>query len=253
VLVDGASIDNTDEVINEFAEDKRLKYIKLEKNLSFKETYKIAVNNTNGKYLTFLDSDDEYLPTKIEKQIALIETLPEDYGMVYCWMNVYDDNTKKKIRIYKSELKGYVGNDVVDKARVSGTPSFMLKKNIFLEMGGWNYDIGIISDWEFGARLCQKWKVDYVPEFLVNIFENHGHVRMSELNDYYKDYYKRDIIFRNYFLTEFKNVFDKYPRKALKRHYLYLMNSYIRSHRFKEFFKCIGEALIILVFNKNPR
>ena len=68
IVVDGASDDNTDEVIAGF-NDIRLKYIKLESNWPVAKTINYGVEQSKGMFVTFLDSDDEYLPTKVEKQL----------------------------------------------------------------------------------------------------------------------------------------------------------------------------------------
>lgn len=79
IVVDGASDDNTGDVIASFVDD-RLKYLKLDSNWSLEKTYKYGTSNAKGKYICFLDSDDEYLPTKIEKQVELI-----DLSVLHYW------------------------------------------------------------------------------------------------------------------------------------------------------------------------
>ena len=107
ILVDGASTDNTDNVVASF-KDSRLRYIKLEENLDIKTTVDIAIKAARGIYVTFLDSDDEYLPEKVEKQVNFIEQLPLDYGFVYCWMTYFDDKSKKQLKLHKPTLRGMV-------------------------------------------------------------------------------------------------------------------------------------------------
>ena len=230
IIVDGASTDNTDEVIASYS-DKRLIYIKLETNLSVSESAYIGFTKSKGKYITFLDSDDEYLPTKVEKQYQLIENLPNDYGMVYCWMSYYDDKTNKLLKIHDPQLRGFVGDETVEKPVVSGTPTFFIKRFVFQELGGWRNDAGIISDWEFSARLCQKWKVDYVPESLVNVYINHEYQRMSD-SAYYSNYCQNSILFHNHFLHEFNDIFEKYPKKK-KYHLEALVNNYFYTNQYK--------------------
>lgn len=212
IIIDGASTDNTEDIIKCY-NDSKIRYIKLKENISVPKSYWLAAKCANGKYLTALDDDDEYINTKIEKQINLIESLPEDYGFVYCWMSYYDDKTKKLLRVHKTELRGFIPNEVIEGPIVSGTPTLLIRKKIFIEKGGYKNDIGLISDWEFAARLCQVYKVDYVPESLVNVYINHGKQRMSNKSFYGENYYKNIIKFHMYFLTEFKHVFDKYPKK----------------------------------------
>lgn len=248
IIVDGASTDNTDEVIASYS-DKRLIYIKLETNLSVPESAYIGFTKSKGKYITFLDSDDEYLPTKIEKQYQLIENLPIDYGMVYCWMSYHDDKTNKLLKIHKPQLRGFVGDETVEKPVVSGTPTFFIKRYVFQELGGWRNDTGIISDWEFSARLCQKWKVDYVPESLVNVYINHEYQRMSD-SAYYSNYYQNSILFHNHFLHEFNDIFEKYPKKK-KYHLEALVNNYFYTSQYKAGWEKYFELLKIGFSFKN--
>lgn len=248
IIVDGASTDNTDEVIASYS-DKRLIYIKLETNLSVPESVYIGFTKSKGKYITFLDSDDEYLPTKIEKQYQLIENLPNDYGMVYCWMSYYNHKTNKFLKIHNPQLRGFVGNDTVEKPVVTGTPSFFIKRFIFQELGGWRNNIGIISDWEFSARLCQKWKIDYVPESLVNVYINHQYQRMSD-SAYYSNYCQNSILFHNHFLHEFNDIFEKYPKKK-KYHLEALVNNYFYTSQYKAGWEKYFELLKIGFSFKN--
>ena len=211
ILVDGASTDNTREVVSSFA-DSRIKYFYREEN-DITENINYGVKQAIGKYVTFLDDDDEYKSQKIEKQLILIENLSEDYGLVYCWMDYFDNQTGKFLNVHKSELRGYVGEEVVDSPKVSGTPTLMIRKEVFDRVGYWRGDIGLLkSDWELCARICQLYKVDFVPEALVNVYVNHGSPRMS--CDLYKDKIDRGIIFHKQFLSTYKSIFEKVPRKA---------------------------------------
>ena len=252
IIVDGASDDETDDVVASFT-DSRLKYIKLDSNWPIAKTINYGVEQSKGQFVTFLDSDDEYLPTKVEKQWAKIQSLPEEYGMVYCWMTYFDQETMKIDHIHNPQVRGDVSELVVEKPVVSGTPTYFFRREAFLANGGWkeSEEICIISDWEMGARFCQKWKVDYVPESLINVYVNHGVMRMSE-NRYYKQKLEKLIKFEKYFLQEFYNVFNKYPERAYKHYYdlsraLMLMGRYseawpyykkllFKRHTFKDIF-----------------
>ena len=233
IIVDGASDDNTDEVIRSF-NDVRIHYVKLDSNWPIASTYNYGVEMARGQFITFLDSDDEYKPTKIEKQLKKLLSLPKDYGMVYCWMTYYDQATMSIVREHKPSVKGNVSKDVVEKPVVSGTPTYFMRRDTFLESGGWveQERIGIVSDWELGARLCQKWKVEYVPESLVNVYVNNGTIRMSD-SGYYYDLLERTVKFEKYFLTEFDNIFEQYPKKACS-HWYNLTNSLMRLGKFTE-------------------
>lgn len=213
IIVDGASTDNTRDVIKSYTNDKRLKYVYLNIDEGPAQCLYKGFELSSGDYIAFLDDDDEYHPDKIEKQVNLMNQLDESYGMVYCWMTYYDNKSKTKIHLHNPQLRGYVADDVVEKPIVSGTPTYLFRRHVFQELGGWNLNIGIESDWELAVRCCQKWKIDFVPESLVNVYVNHSSKRMSDLF-YYPDYCERSLKFAKYFLSEYKHIFEKYPKRA---------------------------------------
>lgn len=73
IIVDDCSTDNTDEVVKTFLTDKRIKYLKNEKNSGAAVSRNYALREAKGKWIAFLDSDDLWLPEKLEKQIAFME------------------------------------------------------------------------------------------------------------------------------------------------------------------------------------
>ena len=233
IIVDGNSSDNTQEVVLSY-HDPKIKYIKLDQ-CGPGIQCRAGFDASSGKYITMLDDDDEYLPTKLEKQVALIESLPSDYGLVYCWMTYFDNATKEQVRIHKTELEGFVGDLAPEKPLVTGTPTMMYRRSVFEEFGGtFNESIGIrMSDWELIARISQKYKVAYVGESLVNVYVNHGQPQISRQKG--RDHYERLVIFHKHFLTEFKSVFDRYPERQWY-HLSGLVYSLFALHRWQEAF-----------------
>jgi len=72
IIVDDCSTDDTDRVVAEFT-DPRIRYLKNEKNSGAAVSRNYALREARGKWIAFLDSDDLWLPEKLEKQIAFME------------------------------------------------------------------------------------------------------------------------------------------------------------------------------------
>lgn len=209
IIIDGGSDDETDDVIERFQSDERLRFVKLNENRKVFLNYNYGASLAKGSYITYLDSDDEYLPNKIEKQVALIETLPEEYGMVYCWMTYFDSSKDNVLmHIHKTELRGYVPIEASIKPCVSGTPTLLIRKKAFWAVGGFDENAEMTTDWEFCARFCHKWKVDYVPESLVNVYVNHIYDRLTTQMKS-KAFLDKRIAMHEYYLKEFKDTFDE--------------------------------------------
>lgn len=83
IIVDDCSTDNTNEVVSKFLSDKRIKYLKNEKNSGAAVSRNKALREAKGKWIAFLDSDDLWMPNKLEKQIKFME----DNGYHFSYTN----------------------------------------------------------------------------------------------------------------------------------------------------------------------
>lgn len=72
IIVDDCSTDNTDEVVRAF-NDQRIKYLKNEKNSGAALTRNRALKEARGEWIAFLDSDDLWVPEKLEHQINFMK------------------------------------------------------------------------------------------------------------------------------------------------------------------------------------
>jgi len=71
-IIDDASVDDTSDVIGSFC-DPRITFIKMPVNRGVSNARNIGIEKAQGKYIAFLDSDDLWVETKLEKQIKILE------------------------------------------------------------------------------------------------------------------------------------------------------------------------------------
>jgi len=231
IIIDGASTDQTPKVVGSF-NDPRIKYIKLESNLSHSLSYDLAFKNAQGEFITFLDDDDEYLYEKIEKQQKLLSSLPKEYGFVYCWMDYYDENKRCKVLECHPGQRGNIYYNQIEKQSIAGTPTLFIRRDALLMVGGLRKELQHASDWELVCRLARTYLVDYVPEVLVHVYVNHEYDRMStfKMTD---DKIISLIEFHEYFLVEFADAFSIYPNKQIP-HFSALSKLYLRTNNFRK-------------------
>lgn len=99
ILVDDASTDLTVSIIEEFAQkDSRIKYFKLPKNSGNGFARNVALEKATGKYIAYLDADDLWFSSKLEKQIQFLKTnnLPFTFSFYDC---IDDDGNDLKRRV----------------------------------------------------------------------------------------------------------------------------------------------------------
>jgi len=93
LIVDDASDDDSVQIVTAFTEnDSRIKLIQLTENSGAAVARNVAIEAANGQYIAFLDSDDLWVPEKLEKQLEFMQTTgcPFTYT-AYTKMDEYGD------------------------------------------------------------------------------------------------------------------------------------------------------------------
>ena len=85
LFVDDCSTDNSLEIVQAF-QDERIRVFKNEKNSGAAVSRNYALREAKGKWIAFLDSDDLWIPEKLERQIAFM--LENDYDFTYTYYRV---------------------------------------------------------------------------------------------------------------------------------------------------------------------
>ncbi|MBQ3054381.1 MAG: glycosyltransferase family 2 protein [Clostridia bacterium] len=91
IISDDCSDDNTDSRVEEFLTDSRIKYIKNKQNGGAALARNNALKEAKGRWIAFLDSDDLWMPEKLEKQIAFMEE--KGYAFTYTCYEEIDENS----------------------------------------------------------------------------------------------------------------------------------------------------------------
>jgi len=238
IVVDDGSNDETQEVINSF-EDNRLKYFQYEEKKGASAARNIGIRNAQGELIAFLDDDDEWLSTKLEKQVPHLQGLPEKFGLVYCWMDYYDANNKL-IHEYHPVLKGYVFPQVLDAQRLGGCPTLLVKRSVIDEVGGFDESLPRGNDGDFIRRVCRKFKVEFIPEVLVRVNVGHGNQRIGSNN---KESIKNAIKGEKIKFSKFHKELNALPEQK-SNIYTHIGNHYAALRHFKSAFRYYLKAII---------
>lgn len=96
----------TEELIRNYIDNKQVVYLKHDKNKNGSAARNTGFKYSHGDYIAFLDDDDQFLPTKIEKQVEKLEHSSANVGACYCNWAWYNEN-KLKNRIKNLEKEIY--------------------------------------------------------------------------------------------------------------------------------------------------
>lgn len=163
IVVDDGSTDNTEELVASMS-DARLHYVK-QPNRGRSNARNHALSLAKGKYITFLDSDDLYLPNKIEIQVDYLKKHPGT-GMVYTsahCINEQGDMIKHK---YEATVSGLIYESVAFFSRVTITlPTVMTYKEVMDFVGDFDEQMHRFEDTDMWRRISKNFRIDAIPEY----------------------------------------------------------------------------------------
>ena len=159
IIVDDCSSDNTDEVVSKYT-DKRIRYIKNEKNSGAALSRNRAIREAQGEWVAFLDSDDLWKPEKLDKMLSFMQD--NRYLFAYHDFEKIDENSEL--------LKVYVtGPKIVTKRKMYhyGYPGCLTFMYHAKEIGLIQIkDIRKNNDYAILLKLCKKADCYLLPENL---------------------------------------------------------------------------------------
>ncbi len=165
IVVDDGSTDGTKEFcINE----KGIKYIEILKEDHKNGNYarNLGIKNSNGKFIAFLDDDDEWYSTKIEKQVKKIKR-NNNIGMVYTNRKIIVNDGQY---IYITSINNENKNDCKKKCLYnifSVTSAMMFRKEALENVGLFDENVNFWQETELVIRICQNYMIDFIDEPLL--------------------------------------------------------------------------------------
>ncbi|MGP8024224.1 MAG: glycosyltransferase family 2 protein [Methanobacterium sp.] len=215
IIVDDASKDESRKIISELNEqDERIKSVFHESNNGIARTINDGIENSCGKYIAFIASDDMWTEDKLLKQLEILER--NENLIVWCNAEIIDSESfptgKTSSEIYKnSNLNGPVF-EYLSSAWLCGS-SIMFKRT---NLNGirFNESLKYLNDTQFYIDIGFKYDYYYMKEPLVKYRKHSYNTSSGDIENWYLDSLLLCIYFLNEYADEMsykslKNIFHK--------------------------------------------
>jgi len=217
IIIDDGSTDNTENIIKEFQKkDKRTKYIKHNKNKGGSAARNTGIKAAKGEYIAFQDSDCEWLPEKLGKQIKIFKRASPEIGVVYTGSKVIKNN--KKFYAPSSKIKKKEGN--IYKALLEGnfisTGTAVVVTEYLKKVGMFDERLPRFQDWELWIRLSKYYRFKFINEPLyINYRQTAGNISNDQ---------NALIVAQKLILEKHLGEFKEQGKKFLSKKYFSLGN-----------------------------
>lgn len=169
IIVDDGSTDETEQVLAPYLRNYgNIRYIKQE-NKGHAGARNTGIRAALGDYIAFIDSDDKWLPEKLQEQVQAFEEDPE-VGLVYC--NVYGFGENQEVRVRGPQLtleqlqeySGYIFDNLYFRKIIITTTTVMIRKNCIDDVGIFDENMTRYGseDRELFLRVLWKYKAKYI-------------------------------------------------------------------------------------------
>lgn len=205
LIVDDQSKDNTKEVVELMAQkDNRIKYL-LNPTKGANNARNYGITNAKGEYIAFLDDDDSWVETKLEKQLNVFKGLGSEYGVVYC--TFARKSTKGNVkRTHPSRFSIIKNGNILNrllKRNFISTCALFVKAEVFQKSGMFSPKYKSFQDWELLTRIACDYHFYYLKETLVNVFESNDSITLDK---------RGRVITKIMHLKQFMHIYKERPR-----------------------------------------
>jgi len=169
IVVDDGSSDATPQLVADHY--PQVSYVR-QANCGVSRARNRGIEAAWGTWIAFLDSDDEWLPTKLEHQLAELHSAPE-YRVSHCneiWVRSGQRvNPKHKHR----KFGGWIFQQCLPLCAISPS-SVLIHRDVFADIGLFDETLPACEDYDLWLRLCARYPVQFIDTALAVKYGGHA-------------------------------------------------------------------------------
>jgi glycosyltransferase involved in cell wall biosynthesis len=227
IVIDDGSEDDTKHIVSEFGKPV---YYYYKKNAGVSAARNFGINQAKGQYISFLDADDIWFPSKLEKQIEAIKS-NNSIKAISCGYSIMDDNGRVTMQ---GLIRGNYKNrrlqhrDLSICQLVPGSASGLLAESCCIKRAG-KFDemLFIAEDWDMWLRITEFEQIYYIEDILVIIRTRKKKDPIRSLENERKQVEKCII----------KNLSNTFKKKAFAALYARVGSQYLTANNFDQAIK----------------
>ena len=174
IVVDDGSTDGTVEAVRAF-DDPRIQLLSTPRNMGPSGARNTGIRAARGEWVAFQDSDDEWLPEKLERQMARLDEPGAGWIAAYCGMAIVgsvhvERRQRTRLRYIPAPEVTEVEGDILPsllRSSLVSTQMLVARRSELEAIGGFDEGLPALVDWDLVLRLAARGPFAFVDEPLV--------------------------------------------------------------------------------------
>ncbi|NNU64825.1 MULTISPECIES: glycosyltransferase family 2 protein [Rhizobium] len=186
IVVNDGSTDDTARVVEQVAlADSRIRLLSTP-NRGVAAARNTGIREATGRFVAFLDADDLWHHTKIEKQVNALNRLNPQWAAVYVLHYIINSDDEILRSCRPDVARGYIFARHLTFKYVGNGSALLVRRDVALEIGGFDSSyaaagIGGCEDLDFELRLAARYQIEVIPERLVGYRQYPGNMSSNHL------------------------------------------------------------------------
>jgi len=168
---------DTEAAVERLDDRSRIRYVRHDRNRGGGAARNTGIRAATAPYVAFLDDDDVWYPTKLERQLAVIEAAPEQVALVYCPFKMVNLITGREV-VRRTDGNSHSVKDLLRRNTVGTTSCVLCRTSALHDVGLFDDALPARQDQDLFLRLAERYEFRYVDEVLVTMYL-HGRPRIS--------------------------------------------------------------------------
>ncbi len=182
IVIDDGSRDATHQIASRYGD--RLRLIRLPRPLGPGGARNVGIEAARGPYVAFLDADDEWLPEKTARQVAVIQSAP---GMTFVFCGAAFISGAPDAPMLVNQNRAPVSGSDAWKVLLAypfvSTPTVLARREAVLRAGLFDPALPIAEDQDLWIRLARLGRIGYVEEVMTRVHDTPGSLSKRRANE----------------------------------------------------------------------
>jgi glycosyltransferase involved in cell wall biosynthesis len=173
IVVDDGSSDSTHQLVADIAGQSSLPihYLALAENLGVSKARNCGIQAAQNPWIAFLDSDDEWLPKKLESQLLLQEQAPQ--LKVIHGEEIWIRNGRRVNAMTKHQKTGgHIFSKCLPLCVISPS-AVLIHRDVFDEVGLFKEDFTVCEDYDLWLRISSLYEIGFCSEAIITKYGGH--------------------------------------------------------------------------------